>query len=531
VKNLYSLSKTVAVFFCLTLANSLYAHPTDSVYVRQQHPHVLTGESTAETVGGLAYARADLDGTGTEEYLVAAYSNTVQDTGPNPLEGWPYGNVIIWKGVQPPFIETKRIDSLSIDGFMSMKIIDVNHDGKDEIWLAGETGKGSKYDIYEWKNNNLVLISPSPSESMFAGIDFPQPTFEDITESAWDEIIIYYKSLHSATVFKFNEMQHRYIPWRWPNAYSVIERPSLSEENLNEKGYLSYSNGSLNVYTDVDRQYQRGAFSHEFKPLIWVYNGDGNGTRRLNGTLKLNGEILTSLSNASGTPRSMHFRRTINNLNDISFEPSSGGQQGRVRVLVEVVECLGLNYKGNSNTESLQQMAALRGASLEGHEDFDLNDDGRIDDSDLELCAAKCRPNDKRCIPPVPLPTIPVEIPTNTPTATPTNTEIPTATPTNTPTPIPTATVAPTSTVGALLKLQLTSMPCVTPNTLRWRVRNPNFVAINARWDLYNTGVSGTIVASPGDTFFETSKAGNTLRLFVGTVLQATKASQGCNLQ
>jgi hypothetical protein len=73
-------------------------------------------------------------------------------------------------------------------------------------------------------------------------------------------------------------------------------------------------------------------------------------------------------------------------------------------------------------------------------------------------------------------------------------------------------------------------MPCLNPNTFRWRVRNPNSVAINARWDLYNTASAGTIGASPGDTFFETPKTGTTLRLFVGTILQATKASQGCSL-
>jgi hypothetical protein len=107
-----------------------------------------------------------------------------------------------------------------------------------------------------------------------------------------------------------------------------------------------------------------------------------------------------------------------------------------------------------------------------------------------------------------------------------------TPTPTSTPTVLPTSTSTPTSTatVGSLIKLQLTSMPCTSPNTFRWRVRNLNSVAINANWNLYNTGISGSIVANPGYTYFETSTSGNTLRLYVGAVLQATKASQGCNL-
>jgi hypothetical protein len=80
MKNVYVLSITVVAFFCSALTSSLYAHPTDSVFVRQRHPHVFTGLDTPGMVDGLAYARADLDGTGIDEYLVTAYSNTVQNT-------------------------------------------------------------------------------------------------------------------------------------------------------------------------------------------------------------------------------------------------------------------------------------------------------------------------------------------------------------------------------------------------------------------------------------------------------------------
>jgi hypothetical protein len=552
VKNTYFLSQIIIAILFTLLASSLYAHPTDDLFVREKHPHVLNGESTVDSVGGFAYGRADLADTGSKEYLVAAYTNTVPDTGPDPLEGFPRGNIIVWKGAQPPFIEVKRIDSLSLSGsFISMKIVDFNHDGRDEIWLGAETGKGSYYDIYQWKNNNLISIKPPYLEDMFSGMDFPEPTFEDLSESSWDEILMYSKSLHAAIIYKFNETSHRYKPWRWSSAYSIIELPTPSEESLDERGYLTYANGTLNVHTEIDEQYQRGPFPREFKPLVWVFNGDGNGSKKLDGILKLNGEVLTNLSNSPSASRLIKLRKDVNDLNKITFEPSSEGQEGRVRVLVENTGCPYPDYEGYSTTKTLKEMSAMRGAPLEDHEEYDLNDDGRIDDVDLSICAAKCDPDNEDCILPSPLPTAigglptstptatatntatPTETPTNTPTSTPTNTPTPTLTPTSTPTPTPSATptLVPTPTVGVFLKLQLTSMPCVTPNTLRWRVRNTNSFAINARWDLFNTGVSGTVLAAPGDTFFETGRTGNTLRLFVGTVLQSTKASQGCSLQ
>ena len=63
----------------------------------------------------------------------------------------------------------------------------------------------------------------------------------------------------------------------------------------------------------------------------------------------------------------------------------------------------------------------------------------------------------------------------------------------------------------------------------RWRVRNPNSSTVAATWDVYGTDQSGAHQAPPGDSFFFTQTVGgaNTTRLFVGGVLQQTKASGG----
>ena len=76
--------------------------------------------------------------------------------------------------------------------------------------------------------------------------------------------------------------------------------------------------------------------------------------------------------------------------------------------------------------------------------------------------------------------------------------------------------------------LVLTSMCSPDPDEARvWRVRNQTGGDIPYTWDRYGTGLSGSGVATPGDSFFETpaDSGANTLRLFAEGVLIHTKAA------
>ncbi len=79
----------------------------------------------------------------------------------------------------------------------------------------------------------------------------------------------------------------------------------------------------------------------------------------------------------------------------------------------------------------------------------------------------------------------------------------------------------PATNPASIQKLQLTSM-CDG----QWRVRNPNAQPVSFQWDVYGKTEKGVGVAVPsGDTFFNSTKGGNTLRVFVGSALQNTKAT------
>ncbi len=80
---------------------------------------------------------------------------------------------------------------------------------------------------------------------------------------------------------------------------------------------------------------------------------------------------------------------------------------------------------------------------------------------------------------------------------------------------------APTSNPATNTNLGLTSM-C----NGNWRVRNPNAVPIAFNWDVYNTPQKGLgTVPANSDVFFNTTTGSNTVRVFVGSKLQATKAT------
>ena len=90
----------------------------------------------------------------------------------------------------------------------------------------------------------------------------------------------------------------------------------------------------------------------------------------------------------------------------------------------------------------------------------------------------------------------------------------------------------------AMTPLKLTSMCSDDPDvSRRWRVRNPNPYAVAVSWDVYGTGQSGSYIANPGDTYFETQTVGgpNTTKIYwedyFGKEYDTVKASGGadCN--
>ncbi|WKN31882.1 LruC domain-containing protein [Porifericola rhodea] len=80
-------------------------------------------------------------------------------------------------------------------------------------------------------------------------------------------------------------------------------------------------------------------------------------------------------------------------------------------------------------------------------------------------------------------------------------------------------------------KLKLTSVCSDDAQVRRWRIRNPNGFEVSVNWQLYGAGVSGSLQAPAGDSFFTTpaNSGVNTVKIFwkdeEGNIKQKTKAS------
>jgi len=99
------------------------------------------------------FVRADLDGTGTADYLVAAYSNGVAAVVRVIKEG--------------AVVAEPSLPSMS-GAFLGITLIDLDGDGRPEVVVAAGSGTGSAWSsnwIFKWDGRNLNFIGPSEIDS------------------------------------------------------------------------------------------------------------------------------------------------------------------------------------------------------------------------------------------------------------------------------------------------------------------------------------------------------------------------------
>ncbi len=465
----------ITLFFILNVS-AQQQQQSDKDFVKANYPTEEYGEfGSVVEKETYSYKRADLNHTGTTEYLIAAYNNEVNEK----------NKIVVWKETNGTF---SKIFSSSFPGYYgyNQRIVlkDLDNDLKPEVFVYAMDGKGCNNYIFKWDNNSLREIHPGESGTSLGGDCQEDPNFEDVTANAYLDMVSS-QNVDFGGLTSYSQQENRYKEAVEGILYIKLEPKGLSQKPLD------YSTLSDPMYP---------ALNLDLPQLYWIFNGNGDGTKRVTGSLFVGTTEIVKADKLNTSQSLIKVRSPLPQSGTVKFVSSTGNSSGIVRIVVQHIFCSSPSVR-TIDTGTLDEIAEKRYLPVEGeNEVYDMNGDGIIDDKDIAICAAKCS-NADHCETPVPLPT-------------------------------PTPTAAPTATSGIRQKLTLTSMPCTTAGMLKWRIRNINPYPVTASYNVYNSSVNGSITAvANSDVFFETPKsAGNTVKLFVNNVLEQTKASQGCNL-
>lgn len=143
----------------LPLARPPYAAPTtptDEQIAASFYPDGLQNDpglrGAAPDTKTYQFTRADLDGTGSPDYLVVAYYNGLHDT----------VRIIKTAGVASVVGESNLNYIGGSAGQVS--VVDLDGDGKPEIDLVLPTSKHSAHWLFKWSNGALRLFGPSETD-------------------------------------------------------------------------------------------------------------------------------------------------------------------------------------------------------------------------------------------------------------------------------------------------------------------------------------------------------------------------------
>ena len=125
-----------------------------------------------------SFAAADLDGTGRQEYLVAAYTNSRR------------GAVLVLKKSGSSATVVDAPDLAAMGGHsMRVELIDIDGDGRPEIVVAGHGMHDETDWIFKWSAGHLVLFGPTEETHGVVAPSIINADFADLDGDGVLEII------------------------------------------------------------------------------------------------------------------------------------------------------------------------------------------------------------------------------------------------------------------------------------------------------------------------------------------------------
>jgi hypothetical protein len=210
------------------------------------------------------YKRADLDGSGRQDYIIAAY------------DGVRSALRVIRPGAQKDLVVDETSDRLFLGPDMRIRLEDLDSDGKPEIIVSNGVrgGDGTAW-LFGWRDRHLVILGPTrttgqtPYRVLWSQLEHVEIGADN---NGKPELVSY----------KRGETMHPILARDADGIY----RPTAATVCF-ARHHLEQAEG----YKGFSAEFTA---SPQSRVRISVVNGDSDGHHRTSGPLYLNGQILVS---------------------------------------------------------------------------------------------------------------------------------------------------------------------------------------------------------------------------------------------
>ena len=258
-------------FLSLLIGATAYAQttPSDEDIVRRAYPDALLQDfyrdaepdEHAPIIYG--FTRADLDGTGKQDYLVAAYSNVGHGT----------ERVLRVVNGAPVVVAESTLRDLH-GSACSVELRHLDTDPTPEIVVSYEVMRGKAVWIYKWSNGALSLFGPTRTDGFGQQHTvLANPVFVDIDGDGIDEIIVPAERNTDSVLSKTYQLR---------NGQFGLADPTLF--------FATYTR------TDGDPdEFEDSVVAAPGKYVVNIVNGDRSGAKKVtSATVQINGAAIFS---------------------------------------------------------------------------------------------------------------------------------------------------------------------------------------------------------------------------------------------
>lgn len=297
---------SLLVLWMFTSAGSVFGLTTQEIeqIVEQFFPPRLINESETDFQQGgpapfraRAFELADLDGTGTANYIVAAYTNGFSaairvlrlQEGTAVLVSEP--NLRLLSGIFP-----------------AVKLVDIENDGRPEVSVHFSSARGSLFDwVFRWTGTELRLIGPASVDEhgdVFTAL--VDSGFFDVDGDGTLEIVDYPDETETLKIYRFDGQKF-----------------TLTKSLIFFSTFYRHAGTPLLQTAEFEVAKPGATF------VLTIVNGDRNGDNRVSsGTVRLNGVQVLSPNDLNQQVRKVVRQVTVlaNNLLEVELESKPSGQ-------------------------------------------------------------------------------------------------------------------------------------------------------------------------------------------------------------